>query len=178
MKSPAPIKPARQHVWDEARKREKFTVTDIRTASYAHRNLVVEYLMRWTAAGFLQAHEDKPQTFSWRRPAPELAPLVTRGGKLAEQSTGIERTARAARGLRVATPAEIAAIAEIAPQTARQYLRLFRKAGLIRRVNNPTRLRAAQLEWVWPHPVLVKLVAGGELVVSPLKGGCNDRQSR
>lgn len=177
MKSPASIKPARQHVWDEARQRAKFTVTDIRSAAYAHRNLVVEYLMRWTAAGFLQAHEDEPQTFSWRRQAPEFVPLVTRGGKLAEQSTGIERTARAARALRVATPAEIAAIAEIAPQTARQYLRLFRKAGLIRRVNNPTRLRAAHLEWVCPHPVLVEFVKGA-LVVSPLKGGRNDRQSR
>lgn len=162
------MKSPRQYVWEAARARNRFTVTELRQACYVHRNLVAEYLMRWTAAGFLQAHEDERQTFSWRKHGPSSVPTVTRGGKILDSAPGVERIGRATRAIGPATASEIAAVASVAPQTARHYLRLMQQHGLVRRLNNPTRHRPAKLEWISHVPVVLGVSATQGLIVTPL----------
>jgi len=163
------MKSAKQEIWDAARARPQFTVSEVRAATYQHRNTVVEYLLRWTAAGYLQAHEDEPHTYSWRREAPETAPLVTPGGKQIERSTGLNRVARALRALGAPTVAEVAAIAEVTPRTAGHYLRLMVEHGLACRETAPSLWRPARFRWLHPAPVTLVASETRGLLVTPLR---------
>lgn len=163
------MKSAKQEIWDAARARSQFTVSELRAATYQHRHAVVEYLLRWTAAGYLQAHEDTPDTYSWRRAAPQIAPLVTHGGKILKGGTGLNRVMHALRVLGTPTVDEVAATAEVTPRTAGHYLRLMVNKGLACRETAPSLWRPARFRWLHPEPVTLVASETRGLLVTPLR---------
>lgn len=159
-----------QAIWDEIRRLNIFTVTEIWGVVDMHRKSIINYVKRLEAGGFVEQREDFTTSHRYKlvRDAGVHAPRLQKDGSPVTQGEANANMWRAMRMMKQFTPLDLSTHSttdsvSVAETTAKCYCTMLLKAGYLRVIEkaNPFQARQATYRLVrntGPFPPQVQRV--------------------